>query len=72
MAAKSSRLVTQLRPEWSEVERIRQAFHESFAAAFTDTLRLNVILPITIAILTIVLLRKKEGIQSMPLGDPGA
>lgn len=55
-----------------EVERIRQAFHESFAAAFTDTLRLNVILPIAIAILAILLLRKKEGIRNAPVGDPGA
>jgi len=34
----------------SQVEQIRQAFHESFAAAFTGTLRLNVIMPIAIAI----------------------
>jgi hypothetical protein len=44
----------------SQVEQIRQAFHESFGAAFTDTLRLNVILPIAIAILAMSLLGKKE------------
>jgi hypothetical protein len=40
--------------------QVRQAFHESFAAAFTGTLRLNVILPIAIAILAMMLLEKKE------------
>ena len=44
------------------MEQIRHAFHESFVAAFSDTLRLNVILPIAIAILAIMLLPgKKEG-----------
>jgi hypothetical protein len=56
----------------SEVERIRQAFHDSFAAAFTHTLKLNVIIPIAIAILAIMLLRQKGGIKNTPLGDPGA
>jgi len=40
--------------------QVRQAFHESFAAAFTGTLRLNMILPIAIAILATMLLEKKE------------
>src|SRR2546430_16496582 len=45
----------------SQVEQVRQAFYESFVAAFTGTLRLNVILPIAIAILTMMLMmRKKE------------
>jgi len=43
-----------------QVEQIRQAFHESFAAAFTETLRLNVILPITIAILAMILLTHRQ------------
>lgn len=50
----------------SQVEQIRRAFHESFAAAFTGTLRLNVILPIAIAILALRLLGKKEGTQNTP------
>jgi hypothetical protein len=44
----------------SQVELIRQAFHESFAAAFTDTLRLNLIWPIAIAILVAITLRSNE------------
>ena len=44
----------------SQVELVRQAFHESFAAAFTDTLRLNLIWPIAIAILVAITLRSKE------------
>jgi hypothetical protein len=53
----------------SQVEHVRQAFHESFAAAFSTTLRLNVILPIAIAILTMMLLKKKEGIKPTPSSD---
>jgi hypothetical protein len=45
----------------SQVEQVRQAFHESFVAAFTGTLRLNLILPIAIAILVILLMGRKEG-----------
>ena len=33
----------------SQIAQVRMAFHESLAAAFTNTLRLNVILPIAIA-----------------------
>jgi hypothetical protein len=50
----------------SQVEQIRHAFHESFVAAFTGTLRLNVMLPIVIAILAMWLLGKKEGIKNTP------
>ena len=50
------------------VEQIRHAFHESFVAAFSDTLRLNVILPIAIAILAIMLLRKTEAVKNASPG----
>jgi EmrB/QacA subfamily drug resistance transporter len=50
----------------SQAEQVLHAFHESFAAAFTDTLRLNVTLPIAIAILAMILLEKKEGIKNTP------
>jgi hypothetical protein len=43
-----------------QIELVRQAFHESFAAAFTATLRLNLIWPIAIAILVAMTLRNKE------------
>jgi EmrB/QacA subfamily drug resistance transporter len=43
----------------SQIEQVRMAFHESFAAAFANTLRLNVILPIAIAVLVIVLMDDK-------------
>ena len=43
----------------SQVENVYQAFHESFVAAFSTTLRLNVILPIAIAILAMMFLEKK-------------
>ena len=57
----------------SQVEQVRQAFYESFAAAFTGTLRLNVIVPIAIAILTMMLMmRKKEGTKQTPSMDAGA
>ena len=50
--------------------QVRQAFHESFAAAFTGTLRLNVIVPIAIAILTMILMMgKKEGRKEMVTSD---
>src|SRR5882757_912174 len=42
----------------SQVEQVRQAFYESFVAAFTGTLRLNVIVPIATAVLVIVLMGK--------------
>ncbi|PYJ44838.1 MAG: hypothetical protein DME85_14280, partial [Verrucomicrobia bacterium] len=41
-------------------ELVRQAFHESFAAAFTGTLRLNLIWPIAIAVLVAITLRSKK------------
>jgi hypothetical protein len=44
----------------SQIEQIRLAFHESFAAAFANTLRLNVILPIMIAVLVIVLMGRQN------------
>ena len=44
----------------SQIEQIRLAFHESFAAAFASTLRLNVILPIMIAVLVIVLMGRQN------------
>jgi EmrB/QacA subfamily drug resistance transporter len=43
----------------SQIEQVRMAFHESFAAAFANTLRLNVILPIAIAVLVIALMDDK-------------
>ena len=57
----------------SQVEQVRQAFYESFAAAFTSTLRLNVIVPIAIAILTMMLMMgKKEGSKQTPSMGTGA
>jgi hypothetical protein len=54
----------------SQVEQVRQAFYESFVAAFTGTLRLNVIVPIAIAILTMILMMgKKEGRKEMVTSD---
>ena len=56
----------------SQVEQVRQAFHESFAAAFTATLRLNVIVPVAIAILTMMLMMgKKEETRQTPGMDTG-
>ncbi len=54
-----------------QVEQIRQVFHESFVAAFTDTLRLNVILPIAIVILAMMLLRKTTEMRNTPPEHPG-
>ena len=45
----------------SQIEQIRLAFHESFATAFADTLRLNMILPVVIAVIVIVLMKDKLG-----------
>jgi MFS family permease len=47
----------------SQIEQVRLAFHESFAAAFANTLRLNVILPIAIAVLVIALMDDKLKMQ---------
>jgi hypothetical protein len=44
----------------NQVEQVRQAFHESFVTAFTGTLRLCLIFPISIAVLVIVLMGRKE------------
>jgi EmrB/QacA subfamily drug resistance transporter len=44
----------------SQIEQVRMAFHESFAAAFANTLRLNVILPIAIAVLVIALMGRQS------------
>ena len=51
---------------------MRQAFHESFVAAFTGVLRLNVIVPIAIAILTTMLMMGKKGTKETPSMDAGA
>src|SRR5262249_27011838 len=45
----------------SQAEQVRHAFHESFEAAFSGMLRLNVILPITIVILVVLLLGNRKG-----------
>ena len=52
----------------SQLEQVRQAFHQSFEAAFTGTLRLNIILPIAIAILVIMLMEKKEEVRARRAG----
>src|SRR5213592_892902 len=44
----------------SQVEQVRQAFHQSFTAAFAGTLRLSIILPIAIAFLVIWLMNGKR------------
>jgi DHA2 family methylenomycin A resistance protein-like MFS transporter len=44
----------------SQIEQVRLAFHESFAAAFANTLRLNVILPIVIMVLVMMLIQKRS------------
>ena len=44
----------------SQAEQVRQAFHESFQAAFRGILQLNLILPIGIGILVLLLMRKKN------------
>jgi hypothetical protein len=50
----------------NQIEQIRLAFHESFAAAFANTLRLNVILPIMIAVLVIVLMgRQRKSVEAL-------
>jgi EmrB/QacA subfamily drug resistance transporter len=55
----------------SQVEQVSQAFHESFTAAFTGTLRLCVILPIAIAILVRWLMTGKEkGTRMRDDGEP--
>jgi hypothetical protein len=43
----------------SQMEQVRLAFHESFAAAFANTLRLNVILPIVIMFLVMMLIKRE-------------
>jgi EmrB/QacA subfamily drug resistance transporter len=45
----------------NQAEQVRQAFHESFATAFTGTLRLNVIFPIAIGILSVLLMARTKG-----------
>ena len=55
----------------SQLEQVRQAFHQSFEAAFTGTLRLNIILPIAIAILVIMLMGKKEESKNTPSRETG-
>jgi EmrB/QacA subfamily drug resistance transporter len=53
----------------SQVEQVLHAFHESFVAAFTSTLRLNATLPIAIAILVMILLEKNKGAENTPSRD---
>jgi hypothetical protein len=48
----------------SQVEQVRQAFRESFNAAFTGTLRLSMTLPIAIALLVILLMNGKGKTKS--------
>src|SRR4029077_10501650 len=55
----------------SQVEQVRQAFHESFVAAFTGTLRLNVSVPIAIAILAMMLMGTKKGTKQTASADVG-
>jgi len=50
---------------------VRQAFHESFVAAFTGTLRLNVSVPIAIAILAMMLMGTKKGTKQTASADVG-
>jgi hypothetical protein len=45
----------------NQAEQVRQAFHESFAAAFTGTLRLTVILPIVTGVLVVLLMGRRNG-----------
>ena len=53
----------------SQIQQVQQAFHESFTAAFTGTLRLSIILPIAIAILVMMLLENKEPIKATTTTD---
>lgn len=54
----------------NQVEQVRQAFHESFTAAFAATLRLSVILPIAIALLVILLMNGKgKRTEPVPITD---
>ena len=63
--------IGQIDADWdaSQVEQVRHVFHESFVAAFSGTLRLNVIIPIAIAILAMMLLEKKKALQPTPSSD---
>lgn len=44
-----------------QLEQVRQAFHESFEAAFSGMLRLNVIIPIAIGVLVVLLMGTGKG-----------
>ena len=46
----------------SQAEQVRDAFHESFEAAFSGMLRLNVLLPIAIGVLVVLLMGKAKGL----------
>ena len=48
----------------SQMEQVRLAFHESFAAAFANTLRLNVILPIVIMVLVMMLIKREVRVKN--------
>ena len=45
----------------SQAEQVRHAFHESFEAAFSGMLHLNVILPVAIGILVVLLMGNRKG-----------
>src|ERR1043165_2772857 len=53
----------------SQVEQVREAFHQSFTAAFSGTLRLSMIMPIAIAVVVMMFLERKERIQPSPAAD---
>jgi EmrB/QacA subfamily drug resistance transporter len=54
-----------------QVDQVRQAFRDSFAAAFTGTLRLCVILPVIVALLILLLMRRTAPLSatSNPVAD---
>jgi EmrB/QacA subfamily drug resistance transporter len=43
-----------------QVEQVQRAFHDSFAAAFTGTIRLCIVFPIAIALLVLLLMRRER------------
>jgi EmrB/QacA subfamily drug resistance transporter len=55
----------------SQMEQVRLAFHESFAAAFANTLRLNVILPIVIMVLVMMLIKREVRLKNTQSRDVG-
>ena len=55
----------------SQMEQVRLAFHESFAAAFANTLRLNVILPMVIMVLVMMLIKREVRLKNTQSRDVG-